>query len=107
MCEGKKEKGENMQLNEQQMASVSKAGKHYAAAYMLMTLAIDHIDEGDMMLTRIGKMKQRIKQGARRTQQAYDDFCREFKPLLEDAPDGVILGEFEELKEKINRIINL
>lgn len=92
-----------MNLTAKQQMHVEQAGKHLAFGYMLMTLAMDHFDDSELLLKDVGVMKQRIKQLAGRTQKDFNIFCDEFKPLLEGT-DGILLKEYEELKAKINKM---
>ena len=92
-----------MNLTAKQKLHVEQAGKHLSFGYMLMTLAMDHFDDCELMLKDVGVMKMKIKQAAGRTEGAYRIFCDEFKPLLEGT-DGILLKEYEELKEKINQL---
>lgn len=93
-----------MKLTAKQKLHVEQAGKHLSFGYMLMTLAMDHFDDCELQLKDVGVMKQKIKQCAGRTESAYRIFCDEFKPLLGETNGGVLLKEYEELKEKINKL---
>lgn len=84
-----------------------KAGKHYAATYMLMTIAIDHADEGDKAVKDLGLDRNEIKMNAARVQKSFDVFCKDFKKYIAHGDDKVILNDWERISAGIEKVLDL
>lgn len=85
-----------------------RAGKHYAAAYYLFSIAMVHIDEGDEEINSVGLFHREVKQLATRTQKAFDDFHRNFKnKFIPKEAGAVILRDYDELCAGIEKVLDL
>lgn len=85
-----------------------RAGKHYAAAYYLMSVAIMHIDEGDEEINSVGLFHREVKQLAARTQKSFDEFHRHFKTKFIPKEAGeIILRDYEQISEGIEKVLDL
>lgn len=93
------------ELTEEQQTLLHKAGKHYAAAYLLATIAVDQADDGDEACRRLGLMRNEIKMNANRVQRAFTVFCDDFRKYIAKGDANVILSDWERLSEKIGAII--
>lgn len=96
-----------MPMRERQKELLHRAGKHYAATYMLMTIAIDHADEGDKAVSELGLYRNEVKMNAARVQKAFDMFCKDFRKYIEKGDSAVILSDYERLTADIERILDL
>ncbi len=85
---------------------LQKAGKEYAVTYMLMTIAIDHADEGDRAVAELGLNRNEIKMNAERVQKAFDVFCRDFRKYIAHGDDKVILNDYERLTAAIEQVVD-
>ena len=83
------------------------AGKHYAATYLLMSIAIDHAEEGDIAVSKLGMNKNEIKMNGSRVLKAFDLFFQSFKKYIATGDSAVILRDFEQLKPEIDKILDL
>ena len=83
------------------------AGKHYAATYLLMSIAIDHAEEGDIAVSKLGMNKNEIKKNAHLVMKHFDIFCQDFKKYIAKGDSSVILRDFEQLKPEIDKILDL
>lgn len=82
------------------------ARKAMSKGYILMTLAMDYFDECELQLKKIGLCRFRLKQIAGRVQREYGCFCDAFKPLLTDGDGEAVLRDFEELKGKVDALMD-
>lgn len=96
-----------MALTEEKRQAIIRAGKHYGAAYLLMTIAMDHIDSGDVEIGRIGMNRNSIKMNGSRVQKSFDIFCQDFNKYLGKGDGDVVLRDFEQLKPEIDKILDL
>lgn len=85
---------------------IESAGKAYGVAYVLMTTAMDYIDTGDIHLKKTGLFKHSVKQEASRVQDAFDAFCRSFKPMIGAGDSKIILNDYEKMKAGVEKLIN-
>ncbi len=92
--------------DEQRHKNIALAGKHYGKAYLLMTIAMDNIDTGDIAVEKAGYMRLRIKQQAKRVQQAYDQFLGEFRRYISKTDGATILNDFDYYAPKINELLD-
>lgn len=95
------------QMTDRQKELLHQAGKHYAATYLLMTIAVDHADMGDRAVSELGMYRNEIKQNAARVQKSFDRFCQDFKKYIAHGDDKVILNDWERLSEEIEKILDL
>lgn len=91
---------------EQQMEHIAHAGREYSKAYLLMTIAMDNIDSGDIAIEKAGYMRLRVKQQAKRVQQAYDQFLGEFRRYISKTDGTTILDDFDYYAPKINELLD-
>lgn len=96
-----------MELTEARKLALKRAGKHYAATYLLLSIAVDHAEEGEMALRQIGMNRNEIKMNANRTMKAFDAFFTGFKRYLHKDDGKVIMRDFENLKPQIDKILDL
>lgn len=96
-----------MQLTERQLELINEAGKAYAAAYMLMTVAMDYVDSGDEACRAAGFLRNDIKMESGRVQAAFDRFCKTFSKYIGQGDSRVILRDYEEIKPKIEEILEV
>ena len=71
-----------MKITERQMELINRAGRCYAAAYLLMTVAMDCVDEGDEACRAAGYHRNDIKMESGRVQAAFDRFCKTFSKYI-------------------------
>lgn len=83
------------------------AGKHYAATYLLMSIAVDHAEAGDIAVEKLGLKKNEIKKNASLVMKHFDNFCQDFKKYIAKGDGKVILSDFERLKPEIDKILDL
>lgn len=86
-------------------ASLLSARKSMSKGYLLMTLAMDYFDDCELKLRKMGLYRLRLKQLGGRVQQAYGAFCDGFKPLLADGDGEAVLRDFEDLKGKVDALM--
>lgn len=67
---------------QKQWELVQHAGACYAAAYLLMTVAMDYVDSGDEAVKAAGFHRNDIKQESGRVQAQFDRFCKAFDKVL-------------------------
>lgn len=96
-----------MRLTERQLELINEAGKAYAAAYLLMTVAMDYVDSGDEAVKAAGFHRNDIKQESGRVQAQFDRFCQSFRKYIGQGDSRVILADYEEIKPKIEEILEV
>lgn len=96
-----------MRLTERQLELINEAGKAYAAAYLLMTVAMDYVDSGDEAVKAAGFHRNDIKQESGRVQAQFDRFCKAFRKYIGQGDSRVILADYEEIKPKIEKVMEV
>lgn len=94
-------------ITERQLELINEAGKAYAAAYLLMTVAMDYVDSGDEAVKAAGFHRNDIKQESGRVQAQFDRFCKAFDKYIGQGDSRVILRDYEELKPKIEELLEV
>lgn len=84
---------------------LDEAARRYQAAYILMTLAIGYMDDGDIFLKKAGFRCQEIKKQANLVSKHYDIFCRVFQKYLKKNVGGAILEISEQCKRKMDEVM--
>lgn len=92
---------------QKQWELVQHAGACYAAAYLLMTVAMDYVDSGDGAVKAAGFHRNDIKQESGRVQAQFDRFCKAFRKYIGQGDSRLILRDYEELKPKIEEILEV
>lgn len=88
-------------------AALSRAGKHYAAGYLLMSVAMSHIGMGDDELEKLGISHREVKMLAGRAQKAFDVFYKTFNgKFLAKGTGEVVVRDYDAINAEINRIID-
>lgn len=96
-----------MQLTERQLELINEAGKAYAAAYLLMTVAMDYVDSGDGAVKAAGFHRNDIKQESGRVQAQFDRFCKAFDKYIGQGDSRVILKDYEEIRPRIEKVMEV
>lgn len=96
-----------MKITERQMELINRAGRCYAACYLLMTVAMDYADAGDEACKAAGYHRNDIKMESGRVQAAFDRFCKTFSKYIGQGDSRVILKDYEEIKPKIEEILEV
>lgn len=86
--------------------ALRKAGKELAKAYMLMTFAMDHIEEAEEEIKKAGLMRNETKRYAGMVHQAHDRFLQYFQRFIGKDDGKVILSDYERLKPNIDEILD-
>ena len=94
-------------ITERQLELINEAGKAYAAAYLLMTVAMDYVDSGDGAVKAAGFHRNDIKQECGRVHKQFDRFCQSFRKYIGQGDSRVILRDYEELKPKIEELLEV
>lgn len=88
-------------------AAFSRAGKHYAAGYLLMSAAMSHIGMGDDELEKLGMSQREVKMLAGRVQKAFDVFYKAFNSkFLKKGTGAVVVRDYDAISAEIDRIID-
>ena len=96
-----------MQLTERQLELINEAGKAYAAAYLLMTVAMDYVDSGDGAVKAAGFHRNDIKQECGRVQAQFDRFCKTFSKYIGKDDSRLILRDYEEIRPRIEKVMEV
>ena len=92
-------------LTSYQEKMLDEAARRYQAAYILMTLAIGYMDDGDIFLKKAEFRCREIKRQANLVSKHYDIFCRVFQKYLEKDVGGTILEISEQCKKKMDEVM--
>lgn len=92
---------------QKQWELVQHAGACYAAANLLLTLAMDYIDSGDMAVNKAKYDCHEIKSTAKGVQRHFDLYCKTFSKYIGKDDSRLILRDYEELKPKIEEILEV
>ena len=102
-----KVKAMERKLSEYQEEKVLEAGKAYAAAYLLMTVAMDYVDSGDGAVKAAGFHRNDIKQECGRVHKQFDRFCQSLRKYIGQGDSRVILRDYEEIKPRIEKVMEV
>ena len=94
-------------ITERQLELINEAGKAYAAANLLLTLAMDYIDSGDMAVNKAKCDCHEIKSTAKGVQRHFDLYCKTFSKYIGKDDSRLILRDYEELKPKIEELLEV
>lgn len=89
------------------MDLINEAGKAYAAAYLLMTVAMDYVESGDDSVKAAGFHRNDIKQESGRVQAQFDRFCKAFRKYIGQGDSRVILKDYEEIRPRIEKVMEV
>lgn len=94
-------------ITERQLELINEAGKAYAAAYLLMTVAMDYVDSGDGAVKAAGFHRNDIKQECGRVHKQFDRFCQSFRKYIGQGDSRVILKDYEEIRPRIEKVMEV
>lgn len=94
-------------LTDKRMEQIRRAGACYAAAYLLMTIAMDYVDAGDDACKAAGFLRNEVKMESGRVQASFDRFCRAFDKYLGEGDSRAIQRDYEALAPEIEKILEV
>lgn len=84
---------------------VQLAGKELAYVYMLLTVAIYHAEEAEVLIKKLGYMRNEVKMNVKRLMADFDHFFEDFKKYIGKDDGVIILRDFERLKPEIDKLL--
>lgn len=97
-----------IQLHKEERDRLLKvAGKELADVYILLTVAVDHAEEAEAAIEKLGYMRNEVKMYASHVMKAFDLFFATFRKYLGKGDGEVILRDFEKIKPEIDRVLDI
>jgi len=79
--------------------------KHFSATYLMISLAVNHFEQGIEILEQYGLTEHEIKRSLKTIEYQFDRLDKEYRKLITDKGGKVFVQDYEDLLKRFDKIL--
>ena len=84
---------------------MENVNKHFSATYLMLSLAMNHFEQGVEILKEYGLPKHEIKRSINVIEKQFDKVDKEYRKLITDKGGKLFVEDYESVLNKFDKIL--